>query len=297
MPGAGSGGGPWSHGGGLLPRPYTPSFPPSLSPQSSASSITARGGQVPDGQGRFPRAPRRASPPRPDSGTGRHLGASPVWLQVPGPAGQERGQGPGCTSGPWGLQAQPGRSWKEAGQLVSGPGFCPGPPEGQHQQVREPSGAGSSDGVCGLPSTRGYAPGAGRQLTLSHAQTNARCPARPAPPSGSAGAGFPTAAAHGQPSPAPRLVPGDAPEAGAKQGREGVGAAVPEPLRSRKRRPWYPLSQDSALGPPRVQARLPAVVLSVPRVLQGPQARVQPAPALQALPPGSSGWTLSALHL
>ena len=88
VPGAGSGGGPWSHGGGLLPRPYTPSFPPSLSPQSSASSITAtvsilrvsfstgtrksflsfsdtaRGGQVPDGQGRFPRAPRRASPPQ-----------------------------------------------------------------------------------------------------------------------------------------------------------------------------------------------------------------------------------------
>ena len=72
---------------------------------------------------------------------------------------------------------------------------------------------------------------------------------------------------------------------------------MPEPLRSRKRSPWDPPSQDSALGPPRVQARLTAVALSVPRVLQGPQARVLPAPALQALPPGSSGWTLSALHL
>lgn len=54
-------------------------------------------------------------------------------------------------------------------------------------------------------------------------------------------------------------------------------------------------SQDSALGPPRVQARLPAAALSVPR--SGPQAGLLPAPALQAPPPGSSGWTLSALHL
>ena len=199
--------GPWSHGGGLLPRPYMPSFPPSLSPRSSASSITARVSRCQMGRATFPEPPRGPPLPRPDSGTGRHLGAFPVWLQVPGPAGQECGQGPSCTSGPWGLQAQTGRSWKEAGQLVSGPGFCPGAPEGQHQQVQEPSGVGSSDGVCGLPSTRGYLPGAGRQLTLSHAQTNARCPARPAPPSGSAGAGFPTAAAHGWPwwSPLPPL--------------------------------------------------------------------------------------------
>lgn len=56
-------GAPGAMVGGLLPRPHMPSFPPSLSSWSWASSITARGGQVPDGQGQFPRAPRRVSPP------------------------------------------------------------------------------------------------------------------------------------------------------------------------------------------------------------------------------------------
>ena len=193
--------------GGSCPAHTRPLSPQAFHHRARPPASQPGVGRCQMGRADFPEPPEGPPLPRPDSGTGRHLGASPVWLQVPGPAGQERGQGPGCTSGPWGLQAQPGRSWKEAGQLVSGPGFCPGPPEGQHQQVREPSGAGSSDGVCGLPSTRGYAPGAGRQLTLSHAQTNARCPARPAPPSGSAGAGFPTAAAHGWPwrSPLPPL--------------------------------------------------------------------------------------------
>ena len=87
VPGAGSGRGPWSHGGGLLPRPYMPSFPPSLSPRSSASSITARVSRCQMGRATFPEPPRGPPLPRPDSGTGRHLGAFPVWLQVPGPAG------------------------------------------------------------------------------------------------------------------------------------------------------------------------------------------------------------------
>ncbi|KAI4581788.1 hypothetical protein MJG53_009313 [Ovis ammon polii x Ovis aries] len=69
--------------------------------------------------------------------------------------------------------------------------------------------------------------------------------------------------------------PCDAPAAGAKQGSDGVGAAVPKPLRSRKRSPWDP-PKDSALGPPRVQTRLPAVALRVPQVLPPqPPSRLQ----------------------
>lgn len=123
-------GAPGAMVGGLLPRPHMPSFPPSLSSWSWASSITARVGRCQMGRINFPEPPGGPPLPRPDSSTGRPLGASPFWLQVPGATGQECGRGPGCMSGPWALQAQPGRSWKEAGQLVSGLGCCLGPPEG-----------------------------------------------------------------------------------------------------------------------------------------------------------------------
>ena len=63
MPGAGSGGGPWSHGWGAPAPPTHALFPPKPFIMELGLEHHSQGGQVPDGQDQFPRAPRRASPP------------------------------------------------------------------------------------------------------------------------------------------------------------------------------------------------------------------------------------------
>lgn len=232
------------------------------------------------GRGRFPRAPRRASSP--PARLQRRETPGCFCLLIADTRAERAGAwaGPGCTSGRRSLQAQPGRSCKEAGQLASRPGCLPRaglslprPPEGQHQQVREPGGAGSADGVCGLPSTQWRMPGAGRQLTLSHAQTNTRCPVRPAPPSGSAGAGFPTAAAHGRArrSPLPPLP-------------RPAGRAGSEP-------PAHPVVRSPSVGGPAPRTSLSSTGSSrpcpVPRAEPGAQRT--PSQRLTARSPAQRG--------
>lgn len=172
--------GPWSHGGGLLHHSHTPSSPQSLSSWSSASSITARGATAGGTVGA-----RRAGPPlggeadsseppggpplpRPDSSAGRHLGASAFSSQIPGPSGQERGQGPAARQA--GGHSRPSRggaakrraSWPPGRAACPGPGSpCPGPPRVSTSRCGSPVGRGPLMGSAAFPAPSGARLGRG----------------------------------------------------------------------------------------------------------------------------------------
>lgn len=184
-------------GGFLLQLPHMPSFPPKPLPSWSwASSIMSQGGQGARWAGSISQSPPGGPPlPRPDSGAGRHLGAA-FGCRHQGDWA-ERGRSPAACQ----ARGHPGPARKELERRSAGSGCCClGPPERvSTSRYGSPGGVGP---LMGLRFSQDPAaqPG-GCQLTLS-SRTDKRppsgCPARPAYSSGSAGAGFPTAAAHGQ---------------------------------------------------------------------------------------------------
>lgn len=152
MPGAGSGGGLLSHGWGAPALPTHALFP-SLH-HGAGPEHHSQGGRCQMGRSAS-QSPRW--PPPGQTWRRKTPGCCSLLPGAPGVTGQERGRSPGCMSGLWALQAQPGRSWKEAGQLVLA-GLPPGAPEGD-QQVRSPVGWGPLMGFAVFPGPGSAQPG------------------------------------------------------------------------------------------------------------------------------------------
>lgn len=174
MPGAGSGGGPWSHCGGLLHHPHTPSFLPKpfimeLGLQHHGQGCHSRwhsrcqtAGPPLGGEADSPEPPGGPPLPRQDSSAGRHLGASAFSSQIPGPSGQERGQGPAaCQAGGHPRPSQGGAakrraSWPPGWAACPGPGSpCPGPPRVSTSRCGSPVGWGPLMGSAAFPAPSG----------------------------------------------------------------------------------------------------------------------------------------------
>lgn len=160
--------------GGSCTAHTHPLFPQSLSSRSSASSITARGataggtvgarraGPPLGGEADSPEPPGGPPLPRPDSSAGRHLGASAFSSQIPGPSGQERGQGPAaCQAGGHprpsrGGAAKRRASWPPGWAACPGLGSpCPGPPRVSTSRCGSPVGWGPLMGSAAFPAPSG----------------------------------------------------------------------------------------------------------------------------------------------